>query len=163
MLAATHYPRVSLCWGYATGVQAYVIRARSRCDALGQEQIVVHESARVLKYRDGSDRPYEELFAGDDLSVDGTWAHKRSLFAFEADLRVETVIDATGQILHHIAHGLSDHEGHGSNKPALREARAIQKRLRSKERAALKAERDALYRAGELPAYLAGRRLTSKG
>jgi hypothetical protein len=89
------------------------------------DSVKVHESIGLVQKRPGfvgrSGRSkggvVMRLFSGAEQSADGTWVHKVSLFDRLNDRRYERVTDEDGNLLHHQDHPLTEHRGHGSDKP----------------------------------------------
>ena len=63
--------------------------------------------------------PRVDVFSGDDLrKSDGQWMKKERILDRVNDQYKEVVIDPkTGEIIHHNEEPLSNHLGHGSDKP----------------------------------------------
>src|SRR5262245_34826187 len=83
----------------------------------------IHDSLRA-KVKDpalpSKKNPRLDVFVGDDLrNADGKWMRKESVIDRDKNHYKETVVDPeTGEVIHHNEESLSDHVGHGSNKPS---------------------------------------------
>jgi hypothetical protein len=140
----------------ATGLEAAADRlpcpacgSRSRSiDRRLEDKVELHTTLRLRAIRGATGKVAQEQQAGDDLRrSDGTWVEKGVVKDFEADRYLEHVETADGEVLHHDEGRLSEHTGHGSDKPALRLARDRTKAEKHRQRALRKAEIDAAWRA----------------
>ena len=103
--------------------------------------LTFHDGLGLKLRREGSPRVVQEQFVGAEQSADGSWVDKSILRDHEADKYVERVVRPDGTVTDN-EERLSEHRGHGSDKPDLRAAREAAKRTRADERAARKARRD---------------------
>lgn len=84
------------------------------------ETITVYDSVKFKLKRPGRKEPAAEGMSGWELCLStGKMVQKESLFDRENDRRYERV---DGKVIHD--HRLSEHKGHGSDKPAYKESLA---------------------------------------
>jgi hypothetical protein len=92
----------------------------------------LREGLRLKLRRAGSRRIVQEQFVGADQSADGSWVEKGTLEDHEADWYAEHVVTPEGTVIRDHQGPLSEHRGHGSDRPELREARDRPKRAKSR-------------------------------
>ncbi len=81
--------------------------------------------------RAGSRRVVQQQFVGASRSADGSWVEKATLQDHESGRYLEHLVGPHGTVIHHDEGPLSEHKGHGSDKPELRTAREGAKQART--------------------------------
>ena len=94
-----------------------------RIERLAEERLTIHGALRTQLRRGGSSKVVQDGFVGSIQSADGTWVERSQVKDREADHYVEVITAADGSEIYRDEGPLSEHRGHGSDKPALRKAR----------------------------------------
>jgi hypothetical protein len=133
-----------------------------------EDSVTMRSSLSLRHIRGRTGKIAQEQFVGAEQSADGSWVHKTVVRHHEDDLYREEISYPDGRTARH-EERLSDHRGHGSDKPELhakrdrvkaemRAARESRKRLNDRRFAewVSAAETEALERTG-LPMTTEGR------
>jgi hypothetical protein len=121
-----------------------------------QETVTVRDRWTVEGAHDDG-KPFFRVESGATEQADGTRVNETDAFYWprrdgDTDRRLHHVETEDGaKVVHHENHRLTDHVGHGSDKPELRAARAAAKAAKAEARKVRKVEIDAAWRARHDP------------
>lgn len=92
-----------------------------KIEILEQARLEIHDTVKakvVDPIISAKKRVRQQIFVGADHRVSqGDWVEKERVIDRDRDWYKETVKDKTGKIIHKDEGKLSDHKGHGSDKP----------------------------------------------
>lgn len=124
--------RCGRCAGPIDETDPLPVRDRQPCPVCGsttrllersvEDSVTMRSSLAIKHVRGKTGTTAQEQFVGADQSVDGSWVDKAVVRDYEKDLYREQIVFPDGTTTRQ-EEPLSEHRGHGSDKPELRAER----------------------------------------